>query len=58
MLEKGLIKPSGVNIDCNYMIWVSDYVPVRLPRPRKRPPLRDIDGEVIPIITVTTEPLQ
>jgi hypothetical protein len=42
---------SGVNIDCNYIIRVKDYMP--LPRPNKR--LIDSDGSILPLITVTTE---
>lgn len=42
---------SGVNIDCNYIIMVKDYMP--LPRPTKR--LMDNEGNIIPLITITTE---
>jgi hypothetical protein len=49
---------SGVNIDCNYMKYVKHYMPVRLPRPRKKPSLTDIDGEEIPVISVTIGALE
>ena len=49
---------SGVNIDCNYLRRVKDYVPVMLPRPRKRLPLYDCDGKEIKIITVTIGALE
>lgn len=44
---------SGINIDCKYLLRVKDHIPIPLPRPRKKPPLHDIDGKPIPIITVT-----
>ena len=44
---------SGINIDCQYIVRVKDHIPIQLPRPRKKPLLHDIDGEIIPIITVT-----
>lgn len=49
---------SGVNIDCRYMGYVKHYMPVRLPKPRKKPPLKDIDGTIIPIIIVTIGALE
>jgi len=49
---------TGVNIDCNYMIQVKNYIPVLLPRPRKKPKLYDCDGGEIRIITVTIGALE
>jgi len=42
-------------MDTEYYKNVADYMPVPLPRPVKRAPLRDEDGEIIPIITVLCE---
>ena len=44
---------SGVNIDCNYIRYVKHYIPVLLPRPKRKKILHDIGGGEIPIITVT-----
>ena len=43
-------------IDMNYLRHCSDYMPVQLPRPRRRRPrLLTGDGEYLEIITVETE---
>ena len=43
-------------IDMRYLRHCSDYMPVPLPRPRrKRPRLLTGDGEYLEIITVETE---
>ena len=44
---------SGINIDCRYLFRVKDHIPIPLPRPRKKPILHDIDGQILPIISVT-----
>lgn len=51
---------SGVNIDCNYMVPVRKIMEYsELPSPRLRRPkrriLKDIDGSILPLITVTCE---
>lgn len=42
-----------VNIDCNYIIRVADYMNNELPRPSKK--LIDNDGSILPLILVTVE---
>jgi len=49
---------SGINIDCKYMKLVKNYIPIPLPRPRKKQPLHDSDGNTIPIISVTIGALE
>lgn len=47
---------SGVNIDCRYVIRVSKLMEIaNLPRPRKRQTHLELDGEILPIITVSAE---
>lgn len=43
----------GYIIDCDYLIRVKDYQE-QLPRPRKKQ-LLDIDGSILPLITVEVE---
>lgn len=42
----------GYTIDCDYLIRVKDYYK-KLPRPRKK--LLDIDGTVLPLISIEVE---
>ena len=43
-------------IDMNYLRHCSDYMPVQLPRPRRRRPrLLTGDGETLPLIIVECE---